>query len=236
MSAFDYALFDFDGTLIDPLDDIHEALVYTFNQYNLSLVDKHQTRISTGHGLEHLLKTTVKMSLSKSNQNEREALDWFNDSRGEIAMTYKKYYEKHCLVNTAPYKGVLEGLKKLKEAGIKSIIVTNKVTSFAQKMADALGLSEYLTGVIGEGTCAEKKPSPVVWEYLKKEYGVEAEKTLMVGDSISDFRFAKVIGCPVCLALYGMGMPDELREWNGDYYADNFWEITKLILDGHSID
>ncbi len=84
-----------------------------------------------------------------------------------------------------------EVLCKLKGQGVTLILVTNdnrKVTEFCLR---ELEIADCFDEVIADGDGLPCKPNGKIIRHLAKKYGYEKERMLMVGDSLTDMKFAQ---------------------------------------------
>ena len=94
-------IFDLDGTILDTLEDLKNAVNHGLNFYNLPKKDLEFVRKAIGNGTQVLIKRCAPGTIS-----EEERMTVFN--------LFREYYLSHYDVYTKPYDGVLEMLKKLK--------------------------------------------------------------------------------------------------------------------------
>lgn len=85
------------------------------------------------------------------------------------------------------------------------------------------------------------KPEPFLIEYISKKYGVNPQRTLMIGDNFStDILFGKRCGFKTLLVLTGITTKNDVDALNApnlnskdsvvpDYYADQLGDILKMI-------
>ena len=93
-------IFDLDGTILDTLQDLKNAVNHGLNFYNLPEKDLEFVRKAIGNGTTVLIQRCTPSSL---NDNERLAV--FNE--------FKSYYLAHYADYTKPYPGIKELLEKL---------------------------------------------------------------------------------------------------------------------------
>lgn len=163
-------IFDMDGTILDTIDDIRNAINYSLNKYNLAQITTDECKSFLGNGPKKLIERSVK-----------DRLDMF----GCVFDTYNSYYASHNDIYTKPYDGILELLIKLKSEGYKLAVVSNKADSDAKMLA-----AKYFSGifdiVLGSSENILKKPHPdmvlKVMEYLN------TKEAVYVGDSEVDVK------------------------------------------------
>ena len=104
------ALFlDLDGTILDTLKDISEAVNYSLKVHNLCLKSDDEIVSFLGKGSSYLISNSI-----GKNANDKVLFD-------DVFKVYKQYYLSHPSVYTKPYDGVCEVLLKFKQKGVLNI-------------------------------------------------------------------------------------------------------------------
>ena len=83
-------IFDLDGTLVDTLDDLANAVNYALGKFSFPLRSKEETRKAIGNG-------TIKL-IERSAPNETS-----EDILKKLHSTFKQYYLENLNKNTHPY-------------------------------------------------------------------------------------------------------------------------------------
>ena len=141
-----------------------------------------------------------------------------------------EYYFEHCIDETNLYEGVEDTLKKLSELNIDMFIITNKPNNIAINTTKKLNIFNYFKAIIGDGVYPYRKPDINIWNNLKKDYNVIEDKTILVGDGIPDYDFAKNSNLKVLLALYGITDKNILLSLKNDYYINSFYEVYDFVI------
>ena len=71
----------------------------------------------------------------------------------------------------------------------------------------------------------KRKPDPDSLQKMMKKYGVGQKDTLMIGDTVTDMRYAKAAGVDACAMLYGYGSVDEVLAEAPQYALGSFLEF-----------
>lgn len=176
-------IFDLDGTLLNTLDDLADAVNWALETYNQPKRTIAEVRAFVGNGLRNLMNQAVP-------NGEKNPV--FEDLFEE----FREYYKSHCNIKTAPYEGVLELMKELKTRGIKMAIVSNKIDSGVKELNE-IHFAEYVEVAIGERVGIARKPSPDSVNEALRILDVAKEDAIYVGDSGVDIQTAKNagIGC-----------------------------------------
>ena len=117
--TYQTAVFDLDGTLLNTLEDLADAVNYSLKKNKMPLCTITQVCQYVGNGIVKLMERAVPSG--KDNPVFEQALSDF-----------KEYYAEHCHDKTALYPGILALLQNLKKKGVKMAVVSNKA-DFAVK-------------------------------------------------------------------------------------------------------
>lgn len=92
------------------------------------------------------------------------------------------------------FDDALPALRRLAEAGVASIIVSNHVWALPE-IVGALGLGHLIAGVVTSARCGYRKPHPEIFHAALRLAPVRPEEIVMVGDSVgADVRGAEGVG------------------------------------------
>lgn len=204
-------VFDLDGTLLDTLGDLTNAVNAALKALGYPLRKKEEVRTFVGNGAAKLLERAS----GEQGEAKRELLEYF-----------KKYYGEHCKDETKPYDGILSLLNSLTEQGKTLAVVSNK-PDYAVKTLTEEYFSGYMQAAIGENEpTVRKKPAPDSLLAVMDSAGVNREETLYVGDSEVDIQTAKNAGVRCVSVCWGFKDEDFLRE-NGA--TDLIFEPLQLL-------
>lgn len=188
-----YVIFDLDGTLIDTIPDLLFLLNGLLSQMNRPLLKKEDMKYLIGHGSHYLIEQMCKRTGAQF--SEEEIKDVFN--------RWIKIYSDSPMDLTRPFDGVPETLQRLKDAGCKLSLCTNKPPAPTKYILDKLDLRKYFDVVLDADSLPIRKPNPEpLWEAVKR-MGGDISDALMVGDSEPDLQAANAANIPVVLMSYG---------------------------------
>ena len=120
-------------------------------------------------------------------------------------------------------------MKKLFELNIDMFLITNKPNDIAINSVKKLNIFNYFKAIIGDGIYIYRKPDINIWLNLKRDYNLIENETIMVGDGIPDYEFAKNSKIKVLLALYGITDKNILLNLKNDFYINSFSEVYDFI-------
>lgn len=197
-------LFDMDGTLLDTLGDLTDSLNHVLaargHRHDFTVRDvarffgsgasvAMQRALAAARGVPMGEAVTMGASVLPVG---REPLALSPADRAEaetLRQLYAPYYHAHCREKTAPYAGIPELLRRLRRAGLRLAVVSNKGDSEVRELADALfpGCFDCALGVRPE---RRRKPAPDMIRLALDSLGVAASDALYVGDSEVDLETA----------------------------------------------
>ena len=196
--AYQTAVFDLDGTLLDTLEDLYRAVNVALDRHSLPRRTRNEVRLFVGNGVELLIRRAVPAGC-----DEETILATLAD--------FKSTYAAICKDNTRPYDGILPMLTALRDKGIRIAVVSNKFDA-ATKALCAEYFGDLVEVAIGERADVRKKPAPDTVLEALKELGVTAEGAVYVGDSDVDIRTAENCGMDCLSVTWGLRDEDFLLE------------------------
>ena len=183
-------IFDLDGTLLDTLQDLANAVNYALRQHAMPEHSLDDIRRFVGNGVRLLM--------------ERAVPNGAGNPQFEAAFaTFRQYYMEHSLDTTRPYDGIPELLRALKQRGCRLAVVSNKMMAATQELC--VHFFPEIEVAIGEHEAEgiRKKPAPdTVCEALR-QLGCDKQGAVYVGDSDVDIMTARNSGLPCISVLWG---------------------------------
>ena len=229
-------LFDLDGTLLNTIADLSEAVNHALEVRGLPLHSLEEITKMVGHGVRNLIMQALPTELRDDTATVDAVLADFTD-----------YYFAHIDVYTQPYPGIPELIMALHRNGILLAVASNKFQAGTEYLIKEFFPSIPFVAVLGNRPDFPLKPDPeIVGEVLRKA-GIMKEDAVMVGDSPTDMRTAAnggIMGIAVGwgyrdmkdMANWGIG-PSTLREASGTagsgtefHLVETVEELKKLLL------
>ena len=209
------AIFDLDGTLLNTLDDLKNAVNAALAKRGYPARTLDEVRLFVGNGVARLIDRAVPEGTSAAEP-------------AAILADFRDYYNAHINVETHPYAGVAALLGKLRAAGVKIGVNSNKYDAAVQLL-----MNDHFPGLfdkaVGESETVPKKPSPIGVETLLKALDADAESAVYIGDSGVDEQTAKNAGLPFIWVSWGFRRKEELPELP-EVRADDASELETLLL------
>jgi phosphoglycolate phosphatase len=209
-------VFDLDGTLADTAADIREALVRALASEGLPPVDVASARLMIGGGPRLLLVR----ALDRLCVNDDDAL---------VSRLTDRFHAEYLAQGkqlSQLYDGVSEGLERLRAAGLKIGICSNKPDDLCRLLVDSFDLRDKVDVVLGSGAGLPRKPDPAPLLRVIEKLGATPATTLYVGDSETDVKTARAAGVPVALVSYGYTVR-RASQLGADCVIDSILELAR---------
>ena len=190
-------IFDLDGTILDTLLDLKNAVNHALNFYNLPEKNLEFIRIAIGNGTTVLIERCTPSSLSL-------------EKRNQVFNVFKAYYLAHYSDYTKPYPGIKELLENLK-GKVRLAVVSNKDHDLTNKIINK-ELPNLFDIIQGSYIDQPKKPHPYLINKIIKENNINKSDCLYIGDTNVDKESAINAGLDYLLVNYGYRTKEELEK------------------------
>jgi phosphoglycolate phosphatase len=209
--------FDLDGTLVDSRRDLAEAANQILEECGAPPLPELAIGRMVGDGAATLVARVFAAAGLEPPPN--------------VLARFLAVYNARLLRCTRPYPGVKETLDALEGRTVLAVL-TNKPLKATREILEGLGLAEYFgPRVVGGDGPFPRKPSPEGLQALIADAGVLPSSTVLVGDSVIDWRTAHAAGAVSCVARYGFGFdgfPVELLT-SSDLVVDSLPDLSTRL-------
>lgn len=190
-------LYDMDGTVLDTLADLTDAVNHSLSHFALPETTPRNVRSALGNGAARLIAACVPAGTDPALAEE-------------LLEYYKPYYAAHCNEKTAPYPGIIELMQRLKQAGVKQAVISNKPDNAVRPLADAFfpGLLEF---AVGESETVRRKPCPDAVNAAVAAMGLEKAECVYIGDTEVDVLTARNAALDCIAVAWGFRDEEELE-------------------------
>jgi len=209
-------IFDLDGTLVNSLEDISDAMntVLTGLNYPTHTYDTYQYFIGSG------LRNLVSKALPASNNSDEQIEICFDCMINE--------YREVCTIKTKPYEGIIELLDLLTSQNIKLAVFSNKADELTKKIASEI-FPHYFNAAVGLSTEALKKPNPSEALAIAEKWDLKPEEILFVGDSDIDMQTAVNANMFPVGVTWGYRTEAELRASGAKVTIDHPSDLIQIV-------
>lgn len=220
------AIFDMDGTILNTAGDLRTALNYALEKSgHRHDFTEDEVRMFFGSGVHTAIERAFE---AEHRAGGKTCFD--EDEVAETEEIFRPYYQDHCAIETDSYPGVKQMLVRLRRAGIKTAVVSNKpdeaVRSLAKKYFDGL-----FDCAVGEQEGVRKKPAPDMTMKTLDELATDPVAAVYIGDSEVDMETAANSGLPCISVGWGFRSDEFLKKHGADRIVKTADEVADIILE-----
>jgi phosphoglycolate phosphatase len=206
-------VFDLDGTLVNSAPGITRVLDVMRAERNLPPCDVQAVRRWIGLGAEDLVKA---------------ALEVASDEVPGALIEFRSRYGRTATPREDMYPGTPEALQRLRDAGAKLGVCSNKPHALTERVLMDLGIRPLFDAVVGGDAVAACKPHPMHLHETLARMGCTGQPFVFVGDSLIDAEAATASGARFVWVSYGYGEASDLSHRGTT--VDSTSEIVDVIL------
>jgi len=212
-SSLTAVLFDFDGTLVDTTELIHQSMLHATQ----AVLGREYPRQKLLNGVGTPLPQQMKAF-------DPERVD-------ELLEAYHRHQEANHDELIREFPGVEEALSRLQEAGLELAVVTSKRrVSVDQALQTFPGLGRLVDRFVTMEDTTEHKPHPKPLLKGLEMLGASRGETVYVGDAPYDVAAAKAAGITSVGVSWGAFTPEQLAEAEPDYLFGDMDEAAGALI------
>lgn len=214
---FEAVLFDLDGTLVDTAPDMVAVLQAMQAHHGREPVTYERGRAQVSNGAIGLLGLgfpDVEITFG-----------------GDLHQEYLERYAEMLCESSRVFAGLEVLLERLEADDCPWGVVTNKPEYLTNPLLDALGLSARSACTVSGDSLPVRKPDPAPLLLACDMAGVDAWRSIYVGDASRDIEAGLRAGMATVAASYGyIADGDDPRDWGADIVASDTEELTQIVL------
>ncbi|WP_296804700.1 HAD family hydrolase [uncultured Methanobrevibacter sp.] len=210
------AIFDFDGTLFNSVDDVVICFDKTLEIYNFPTLTKEEYFECLGGNIDEI----VSLVLGKNNSVENIE---------KVKKTYLDLYNPSPKEHTLPFPEAHECLKKLQEKGVLLAVNSNRLNYSLKYFVEKFFKDIDFVLVEGHNEDYPSKPNPFGVENILRKANVGLDEAVYIGDSKTDIETAQNAGMDCIVVKWGYG---NQKDYENDYIleaVDEFGDIQKYF-------
>lgn len=210
-------LFDLDGTLLDTLDDIGNAMnrVLASRGFPTHPIDAYRSFVGDGMAM------LVTRALPENKRDDEPIHDCLEAYRTDYGRTWN--------VKTRPYDGVVALLDALTARGRKRAILSNKPHEFTQRCVAEFLPNQDFDVVFGQREGVPLKPDPAGALEIAHTFGIPPAAFLYLGDTSVDMQTATAAGMVPVGVIWGFRTAEELRSSGAQVLIERPLEILEFL-------
>jgi len=191
-------IFDLDGTLLNSLVDIADAVNFVLEENNFPTHKFESYKQFIGNGIEVLAKKALPKNITD---------DAFLDLFKQIQSSYKHRQN----TKTAPYKGIENLLKELNLKAIKIAVLSNKPHEFVEPTVKRYFKDIKFDLMYGSRVGVERKPNPEAVFEILDILKISKKDSVFVGDTATDINTGVNAGVDTIGVTWGFRTFNELK-------------------------
>jgi len=199
-------LFDLDGTLLDTIEDLTEAMNAALSELGYPGHGVSECKTLVGEGIDHFARSAL-----PSSESGKEA------TVARLVELMGAEYARRWQTKTRPYDGIPTLLDELAARKLTLAVLSNKADDFTKMMVAYFFPGTEFAAVVGAREGQARKPDPAPALEISALMGVPPDETIFLGDTRTDMETARRAGMIPIGALWGFRTAGELLE-NGARY------------------
>lgn len=208
-------IFDLDGTLMDTLRDLTDAMNTSLRQLGQKELTQGQCRQLVGKGLAAFAAE----ALPADNLHLAE----------ELCRLMVETYRQNLIHFTKPYEGIPELVSGLKKAKVPLAVITNKRHDISVKIVEYFFGNDTFGTIVGLKDGINPKPNPSTTLDFLRQNGVLPNEAIFVGDSEVDVETARNAGTDIAAVSWGFRDPQQLLGAGAVRLYDNPMQLWDLL-------
>ena len=218
MSTLKLAVFDCDGTLLDSLSAICEAMEIAFTGLERDAPSADAVRGIVGLSVPQAIVALAPHETPEIQQRLDQAFRY-------ASLELRKAGAE---ADGTLYPGTRDALKRLEATGVLMGVATGKARRGLEHTLDVHALRSFFTATQSADD-APSKPHPGMLENCERLTGVLPKDMVMIGDTTFDMLMAKSYGCPAIGVTWGYHPVEALRETGADIVIDSFDALDNAL-------
>ncbi len=216
----DAVIFDLDGTLLDTLDDLADAMNHVLSEHRLPTHPTPAYRFFVGDGIEMLVRRALPFEVA----DPKELARFVARMKGEYAARWTR--------RTRLYPGIPEMLRAFAAAGLRLAVLSNKphdaVLEVVRFFLPGIGFD----ALLGATPVRPKKPDPAAALEIATGLGIPPARIAFMGDSAMDMQTAAAAGMFAIGVLWGFRPAEELIGAGARLLVRTPGDLLPLLLHG----
>lgn len=206
------AIFDFDGTLFDSIDDVVVCFNKVLTIYGFPTLTRDEYIPCLGGNIDDIVSKVLGDNNTPQNLEKvkKTYLDLYNTSKKEL---------------TIPFNNSYESLKILQDNNVLLAINSNRLNDSLNEFVDKFFPDIDFILIEGHDNVNPSKPDPFGVNKIIDKAKVDLDETVYIGDSITDIKTAQNAGIDCVVVKWGYG--DE-NVYNQEYPLKVISDFSQL--------
>jgi phosphoglycolate phosphatase len=211
------AIFDLDGTLIDSLGDLADAMNAVLESLGYPAHPRDNYRFLVGDGIEILVRRAL----------PPEVVDETNIP--DVVGLMRQEYSTRWTATTRPFPGIPELLAEFAASGVPAAVLSNKPDSPTREIVGELFPDNPFAIVRGAREEVPLKPDPTSALQIAAEIGQSAGGSVIVGDTPVDMKTGRNAGMRTVGVTWGFREADELLAAGAEHIIETPMQLLEIL-------
>jgi phosphoglycolate phosphatase len=217
MVPTELAVFDLDGTLIDSIGDLADAMNAVLQDLGHPAHPRDDYRFLVGDGIEILVRRAL----------PPEVIEATNIA--SVVQQMRREYSTRWTATTRPFPEIPELLVELHARKIRTTVLSNKPDSPTREIVGELFPNNPFAIVRGALDGIPLKPDPTAALEITTSLGVSPQQSVFVGDTAVDMATGVNAGMRSVGVSWGFRDADELVDAGADHIIRRPLELLEFI-------
>jgi phosphoglycolate phosphatase len=217
MVPTELAVFDLDGTLVDSIGDLADAMNAVLQDLGHPAHPRDDYRFLVGDGIEILVRRAL----------PPEVIEATNIA--SVVQQMRREYSTRWTATTRPFPEIPELLVELHARKIRTTVLSNKPDSPTREIVGELFPNNPFAIVRGALDGIPLKPDPTAALEITTSLGVSPQQSVFVGDTAVDMATGVNAGMRSVGVSWGFRDADELVDAGADYILRRPLELLEFI-------
>ncbi len=214
---FRAAIFDLDGTLVNSVADLANAMNNVLRTNNFSTHEVQAYNYFAGNGIRKLVERALPETARTTELIQRFHRQMLED------------YNAHCTDQTRPYDGIVDLLYFLKKSDLRICVLSNKIDCLTQKIVATLFAPDTFDWVQGALPNVPHKPDPTSALAIAEKLKIPTSEFLYLGDTNVDMATARNAGMTAVGCTWGFRTREELAQAGADLIIDHPKDLIEIL-------
>lgn len=193
--AYKFYLFDFDYTLANAETGIVKCFKLLMQQEGYFISPDDEIKKTIGLPMIEAIRVLFK-------EDDDKLLHELKDK-------YTEFADIHMTPNTVLYPQTIPALRRIKESGAKTAIISSKTRRRIMQTLTRDNIADLVEFVIGSEDVKTHKPSPEGMFMVIERFGADKKDVLYIGDNVIDGEAAQNAGVDFAAVLTGNNVRED---------------------------
>ena len=217
-------IFDLDGTLLNTLNSIAYFSNVALKDCGYPAIPAADYKSIVGDGADMQLRRMLNRIAGEGGYTDEEF--------GRLRRRYTELYAARPTYRTEQYPGMEATLRRLKETGVKTAVLSNKPHAWVTDIISGLFPAGTFDLFFGQREGVPRKPAPDGALMIAKTLGLAPRSVLYIGDTNTDMKTGDAAGMDTAGALWGFRTRRELEENHAVYLLQKPEDIAEVVARG----